>query len=161
MPLLIENAPEVIQCAQVILDFSILTQYVSYDEETLYYMEHALYRLKKTKIVFEQHWLIHSKLCRLTFNYLKFDVIRHFVQCIWNYSSMVNYNTAHSKTVHKYLLKALYNKTNKKKYKSHIWQHNVRHINIITIKDGIISEKVREKKLSEGPVDTTVPAEVA
>ncbi len=29
------------------------------------------------------------------------------------------------------------------------------------MKDVIISEKAREKKLSEGPADTTAPAEVA
>ncbi len=37
----------------------------------------------------------------------------------------------------------------------------MRHTNIIAIKDVIISEKVREKKLSEGLADTTAPAEVA
>ncbi len=77
------------------------------------------------------------------------------------YGIAINYNTAHSEVAHKYLLKAYYNKTNKKEYKSQIGQHNVRYTNIIAIKDVIISEKVREKELSEGPMDTTVPAEVA
>lgn len=52
-PLPIYDTPETIQCAWAILDFIILAQYVSYDEETLRYMEHVLYRLEKTKIVFE------------------------------------------------------------------------------------------------------------
>lgn len=34
----------------------------------------------------------------------------------------------------------------KKKYKLQIWQYNIYHINIITIKDVIILEKVKEKK---------------
>ena len=51
---------------------------------------------------------------------------------------MVNYDIAHSKAAHKYLLKMFYNKTNKKKYNLQIGQHNVRHTNIITIKDVII-----------------------
>ena len=43
-----------------------------------------------------------------------------------------------------------------------IWQHNVPYTNIIALKDVIILEKIREKeKLSEGPADTTTPAEVA
>ncbi len=138
-----------------------LAQYVSHDEETLRYMEHALYSLEKTKIAFEQHRPIDSKLCRPTLNYPKFHAISHFVQCIRDYGSAVNYDTAHSKTVHKYLLKAFYNRINKKEYKSQIWQHNVRHTNIIAMKDVIISEKAREKKLSEGPADTTAPAEMA
>ncbi len=130
-PLLIYDAPETIQCARAILNFTMLAQYVLHDEETLRYMEHALYRLKKTKIAFEQHRPIDSKLCRPTFNYPKFHTISHFVEYIRDYSSAVNYDTAHSEAAHKYLLKAFYNKTNKKEYDSQIWQHNVRHINIM------------------------------
>ena len=44
-----------------------------------------------------------------------------FVYCIWDYGSAVNYDTAYSKVVHKYLLKAFYNKTIKKEYNSQIW----------------------------------------
>ncbi len=150
-PLLIHDAPEAIQYARAILDFTMLAQYILHDEETLRYIEHALYRLEKTKIAFEQHRPINSKLCRPTFNYLKFHAISHFVQCIQDYGSAVNYNTAHSEAVYKYLLNAFYNRTNKKEYESQIWQHNVQHTNIIAMKDVIILEKVREKKLSEGP----------
>ena len=52
-PLPIYNAPEAIQCAWAILDFTMLAQYVSHGEETLCYMEYTLYRLEKTKIAFE------------------------------------------------------------------------------------------------------------
>ena len=45
-------------------------------------------------------------------------------------------------------------------YKLQIWKYNVGHTNIITIKDVIILEKTKEKKLSEGPADTTVLGEV-
>ena len=82
----------------------------------LRYMEHTLYRLEKTKIAFEYYWPIDSKLYRLTFNYPKFHTVTHFTQCIRDYGSAVNYNIAHSKVVHKYILKAFYNRTNKKEY---------------------------------------------
>ncbi len=159
-PSLIHDVLEAIQCARAILDFTMLAQYNSHNEETLRYIEHALYRLEKTKIAFKQHWPINSKLCRPTFNYPKFHTISHFVQCIQDYGSAVNYDTAYSETAHKYLLKAFYNRTNKKEYESQIWQHNVRYTNIIAMKDVIISEKVREKKLSEGLADTTAQTEV-
>ena len=119
--LLIHDAPEAIQCTQAILDFTILAQYVLHDEETLCYMEHALYRLEKTKIAFEQYQSIDSKLCQPTFNYPKFHAISQFVLCIQDYGSAVNYDTTHSKAAHKYLLKAFYNRTNKKEYESQIW----------------------------------------
>ena len=81
-------------------------------------MEHALYRLEKTMIAFEHHRLIDSKLCQPTFNYPQFYAISHFIQYIRDYGSAVNYDTAHSEAVHKYLLKTFYNKTNKKEYNS-------------------------------------------
>ncbi len=63
MPLLIHDTPKVIQYARAIFDFIILAQYNLYDEETLCYIEHVLYKLEKTKIAFEQYWPIDSKLC--------------------------------------------------------------------------------------------------
>lgn len=162
MFLLIYEALEAIKCAQAILDFTMLAQYVLHDKETFRYIEHALYKLEMTKIAFEQHRPIDSKLCRPIFNYPKFYAISHFVQCIQDYGSAVNYDTTYSKAAHKYLLKAFYNKTNKKKYELQIRKHNVRHTNIITMRDVIILEKAREKKkLLEGLADTTAPAEVA
>ena len=145
-PLLIQNAPEAIQCARAILDFTILAQYVSHDDKTLQYMEHALYRLEKTKIAFEHHRPIDAKLCQPTFNYPKFYATSHFVQCIRDYGSAVNYDTAHSEAAHKYLLKAFYNRTNKKEYDAQIRQHNVRHTNVIAMKDVIISKRALEKE---------------
>ena len=113
-PLLIYDAPETIRCAQAIFDFIILAQYVLYDNEMLCYMEHAFYRLEKTKIAFEYHRPINSKLYQPNFNYFKFHTISHLVQCIWDYGSVVNYDTAYSKAAQKYLPKAFYNKQIKK-----------------------------------------------
>ena len=109
-------------------------------------MEHALYRLEKTKIAFEHHWPIDSKLCQSTFNYPKFHTVTHLAQCIRDYGSAVNYDIAHSKAAHKYLLNPFYNRTNKKKYDAQIWQHNICYINVITMKDVIISKKALEKE---------------
>ena len=62
MLLLINNTPETIQCTCAILDFIMLAQYILYDDKMLCYVEHALYRLEKTKIVFEHNRPIDSKL---------------------------------------------------------------------------------------------------
>ena len=61
--LLIHDAPEAIQYARAILDFIMLAQYVLHNNKTLCYIKHALYRLEKTKISFEHHRPIDSKLC--------------------------------------------------------------------------------------------------
>ena len=96
------------------------------------------------------------------FNYPKFHAVSHFAQCIRDYGSAVNYDTAHSKAAHKYLLKAFYNRTNKKKYDAHIWQHNVRYTNVIAMKDVIISKKAlkKERQLVVRNADKIALAEV-
>lgn len=132
-----------------------------HNKETLHYIKYVLYSLKKTNIAFKQHQLIDSKLCRSTFYYFKFYAISHFVYCIWDSCSVVNYNTAYSKAAYNYLLKVFYNKTNKKKYDSQIWQYNVRYINIIATKNIIILGRVRKKeKLSKNITETTTLAEM-
>ncbi len=81
-PLLIQDVPETIHCAHAILDFTMLAQYPSHNDETLSYMKHTLYKLDKTKIAFENHRLIDAKLFRLTFNSPKVHAMTHFVKCI-------------------------------------------------------------------------------
>ena len=127
-------------------------------------MEHAVYKLEKTKIAFKHNRPIDAKLCRLTFNYPKFYVTSHIVQYIWNYSSAINYDIAHSKVVYKYFLKAFYNRTNKKEYDSQIRKHNIRYTNIIVIKDMIAAAKRGRKNgepLAMENVDKTVMGELA
>ena len=80
------------------------------------------------------------------FNYRKFYAVTHFAQCIRDYGNTINYNIVYSETTHKYLLKAFYNRTNKKKYNAQIQQYNIGHINIITKKDVIISKMSLEKE---------------
>ena len=77
--LLIYDALEAIQYAQAILDFTMLAQYVLHDHKMLHYMEYILYRLENTKIAFNHHRPIDSKLCRPTFNYHNFHGMSHFV----------------------------------------------------------------------------------
>ena len=108
-------------------------------------MEHTLYKLDKTKIAFENHCPINAKLFQPTFNYQKFHAMTHFVKCIQDYRSAINYNTAYSEVAYKYILKAFYGWTNKKKYESQILKHNIHHINIIAIQDAILIAKVLDK----------------
>ena len=93
--------------------------YLSHNNETLSYMDHALYKLDKTKIAFENHWPIDAKF-RPAFFYPKFHTIIYFVKCIWDNESVINYNTAYSEAAHKYIFKAFYGRINKKEYKSQI-----------------------------------------
>ena len=55
MPLLIHNAPKIIQNAWAILNFMILAQYILHDNKMLCYMELILYGFEKKKISFQHH----------------------------------------------------------------------------------------------------------
>ena len=66
----------------------------------------------------------------------------NFVECIWDYGSTINYNIIYSKVVYKYLLKVFYRRINKKEYKLQIFEHNIRHINIIAMQNAILIVKV-------------------
>lgn len=79
-------------------------------------MKYALYKLNKTKITFKNNCLINIKLFQPTFNFLKIYAKNNFVQNIWNYSSIINYDIAHNKKVYKYFFQAFYERSNKKKY---------------------------------------------
>ncbi len=140
--LLIQDAPKIIYCAHTILNFTMLAQYLLYNNETIFYMEHILYRLDKTKIGFENHRLIDAKLFQPTFNYLKFSAMTYFVKYIQDYGSAINYDMAHSEIAFKYLLKAFYRQSNKKEYESQILKHNICHTNIIVMQDAILMAKV-------------------
>ncbi len=143
--LLIKDVLETIYCARAILDFTMLAQYLLHDNETLSHIEHALYRLDKTKIAFENHCLIDAKLFKPTFNYPKFHAMTHFVKCIRDYGSAINYDMTHSEVTHKYLLTAFYRRTNKKEYKSQILKNNIRHTNVIAMQDAILMAKVLDE----------------
>ena len=74
---------------------------------------------------------------------------------------MANYDTAHNKAAHKYLLKVFYNKTNIKSITCKFGNIILYLNNIIAIKDVIIEEKIREKEgLLEDITDTNASAEV-
>ncbi len=110
-----------------------LAQYLSHDNETLSYMEYALYRLDKTKIAFKNHCPIDAKLFQPTFNYPKFYAMTHFIKCIRDYESAINYDMAYSEAAHKYLFKVFYGQTNKKEYELQILNYNICHTNVIAM----------------------------
>ena len=140
--LLIQDIPEAIYYVRTIFDLIMLTQYLSYNNETLFYMLHVLYRLDKTKIAFENHCPINVKLIQPTFNYLKFYAMTNFVQYIRNYNSTINYDTAHNEVAYKYFLKTFYGRINKKEYELQILEYNIRHTNVIAMQDVILIAKI-------------------
>ena len=52
IPLLMQDIPKAIYYGRAISDFTMLAQFLLHNNETLFYIEHALYGLYKTKIAF-------------------------------------------------------------------------------------------------------------
>ncbi len=78
-----------------------LAQYPSHNNETLFYIDLALYKLDKTKIAFENRCSINAKLFWPTFNYPKLHAMTYFVKYIQNYRSIINYDTVYSEEIYK------------------------------------------------------------
>lgn len=144
--LLIDSNLEAIHYAGAVLDFLILARYTLHDDKTLAYMENALYILYKIKMVLKKHRPVDEGLFWPIFNYSKFHAIRHFVQCICKYGSVLNYDTAYSEAANKYVFKAFYRRTNKKEYESQILRNNIRYTKIVAIHDFVIVVKINKKK---------------
>ncbi len=91
----------------------ILAQYYLHDEETLRYLEHALFRLNKLKNVFRHLQSEHSDTDIDHFNISKLHAMTHYASQIQKYNSADNFNTKYSEIAHKHLIKIFFDCINK------------------------------------------------
>ncbi len=114
-----------------------MIQYQLHDDEFLYYMNNAIYRINVLKEVFKQFQ--HDE----NFNYLKFHVISHYMNFIWRYEDADDFNTSYMKIAHKFLIKDYYDFTNKRKnFQMQILHHNTWQVNMLTMKDIILYDLI-------------------
>ncbi len=97
----------------MIVDFILIAQYKTHDEETLHYLDHALYRINKTKIVFKMLHPVNKTTDKGYFNFLKFHIMTYYTSCIQNFGTVDNFDMEHSEAEHKYHVKDFYRRTNK------------------------------------------------
>ncbi len=117
--LLIRKASDALYCAQALINFVMMTQYWSHDDESLHYMNNAIYRINVLKEVFKQFW--HNE----NFNYFKFYVISYYMNFIQRYEDADDFDTSYMKVAHKFLIKDYYNLINKwKNFQMQILYHN-------------------------------------
>ena len=135
-PFLTGKCPAAMLCVRAICDFATMAQYRSHDEETLRYLEHALYRIDKLKRVFGKSRPKDNETGQPTFNFPKWHVMTHYVEHIKQFGSADGMDTSHSEAAHRYLVKAFFDRTNKKDgYLDQIAQHNTRRLNSLAMKD--------------------------
>ncbi|KAI9750296.1 MAG: hypothetical protein M4579_006529 [Chaenotheca gracillima] len=135
-PLLVARAPAALHFARALVDFVLLAQYRTHDEETMRYMSHALYRIDQLKGVFRDYRPADRETKEGHFNFPKFHAITHYMEFIREFGATDGFDTSHSEAAHKYLVKTFYGRTNKRDdYKEQILRHNTRRLNILAMED--------------------------
>ena len=76
-------------CSRTILNFVIIVQYISHDESTLMYMNHAFEKIDKFIDVFNQFRLVNRN-DEFTFNIFKLHVMTHYRKFIQRYKNSMN-----------------------------------------------------------------------
>src|SRR6266436_1200354 len=156
-PLLSTKEPGAMHCARAIVDFILLAQYKTHDDETLRYLEQALYRIDRTKVVFKQFRPIDKATDEGHFNFPKFHAMTHYSSCIQEYGAADNFDTEHSEAAHKYHVKAFYGRTNKRQgYENQICLHNTRRINILAMTNVLFHRKSRYTTQSGNNIEAQV-----
>jgi hypothetical protein len=124
-PLLIGKADGALSYTRALVDFITIAQYRTHNEETLRYLEHAVYRIDSYKSTFDQ-FRPHIN-DEAHHNYPKFHALSHYVTQTRKWGAPNGYDTEHFEAPHKFLLKFFYNRTNKNDdYLSQIASHNTR-----------------------------------
>ena len=96
-----------------VMNFVILSQYNSHDDNTLQYLQYALFWMNRLKNIFCHLCFVNSDINAEHFNLFKLYVMTHYAEHIWQYDTADNVDTEYSETAYKYLMKAFFNQTNK------------------------------------------------
>ena len=132
------------------IDFMILAQYHLYDEETLQYLEHALFRLNKLKNVFCHLRSEHSDTDDDYFNISKLHAMTHYANQIQRYDSVDNFNTEHSEITYKHLIKIFFNCINKwETFQKQLLHHNTWHLTLLAMKNILLHRDTRQSKINK------------
>jgi hypothetical protein len=137
--LLIYKWSHVLNFIRTLIDFILMTQYRSHNENTLQYFQHAIYRMNVFKSIFVFARSSNRETEKEHFNFLKFHVMTHYVVFIRKYKTADEYDIAHDEIRHKYMFKKYYIRINKRDtFLTQLIFHNDRRLKILIMKNMII-----------------------
>ncbi len=160
-PLLSVKEPAAMHCARAIVDFILMAQYKTHDNETLRYIEHALHRIDRMKVAFRALRPLNKSTNEGHFNFPKFHIMTHYTSFIRDFGAADNFDTEHSEAGHKYHVKDFYGRTNKRHgYEGQICLHNTRRINMLAMEDVLFHAQSRHTTQSNDQIraQVSVPA---
>jgi len=149
-PLLAHDAFAAVHFIWAVVNFVMLTQYISHDENTLQYLLHVLFQINKLKNVFWHLRSVNLNISEGHFNILKLHVMTHYAQHIHQYDSADNIDTEHSEAAHKFLVKVFFSQTNKhKSFQQQLLLHNICHLNLSAMKNLILWKKTQNSVIKK------------
>ncbi len=142
--LLTHESSAMMHCTQAMINFIMLAQYTSHDEDIFKYMQHALFQWNKLKKVFWHLWSLDTDTQQKHFNILKFHAMTHYANFIHQYDVINNVNMKYEKICHKHLIKKFFDHTNKRDtFLNQLIHHNTRHFNLLAMKNVLLYEKTK------------------
>ena len=140
-----------------VVDFVILSQYSSHDDDTLQYLQHTLFWMNRLKNIFCHLHSVNSDINAGHFNLLKLHVITHYAEHIWQYSTADKVDTKYSEAVHKYLVKAFFNQTNKwEDFQEQLMYHNICHVNLLRMKNLILWKDTQVSRIKKNAMSVLI-----
>ena len=126
--------------ARAVIDFWTLAQYSSHDDNTLAYMEHALYQMDTLKPAFRKYRInSRDKDEAGHFNFPKFHAITHYPEFIRMYGTTDGVDTSQMEAAHKWIVKGHFSRTNKHAdYQEQIIRHSTRQTNAMAMEELIL-----------------------
>jgi hypothetical protein len=151
--LFINKWSHIVNFIKTLVDFVLLTQYRSHDDNTLQYLEHALHRMNAFKSMFRSHRSLNKKTNEKHFNFFKFHIMTHYAKFIRKFEIVNEYDISHDEAKHKYMIKKYYFKTNKQNdFQEQLIHHNNRRLNVLIMKNIIRHEKKRHMRFENNVI---------
>jgi len=80
--ILVHNTSAAVHFTQTIINFVMLTQYISHNKNILQYLKHALFQINKLKNIFQHLHSVNLDISEEHFNIFKLHIMTHYAQHI-------------------------------------------------------------------------------
>ena len=156
-PLLRKEWPEAIEFARALIDFVLIAQYTSHDDDTIRYLEQALFRVNSFKDVFRHLRPTDPATEQGHFNFPKFHAITHYTSFIRQYGAADGFDSSHDEARHKYMLKEYFGRTNKRDtFQEQLLFHNERRLNMLAMEDVLLHDDTNQTSMPKNMLDALV-----
>jgi len=106
-----------------------LAQYALYNDNTIRYIEYTLYIIDQIKTAFSRFRLLYHATQEWHFNIPKLYALTYYPYYICKIGSLTSIDVGHSEVMHKLLVKAFFNRINKRSnYQEQLLYYNTRYL---------------------------------